>query len=104
MSDNCIESEVLIIGGGIAGGTAALQLAEAGSPVLLITRGRAPEESNTYYAQGGIIFRGADDSPDLLTEDLTRAGAGRNQPTAVQILANEGPDLVQKILVDKVGV
>jgi len=42
-------NSVLIIGSGIAGGTTALQLANAGVLVTLITRATAPEESNTYY-------------------------------------------------------
>ena len=74
--DNCLETEVLIIGCGIAGGTAALQLADAGIPVTVITRSRQPEESNTLYAQGGIIYEGEGDSPELLAEDIVRAGAG----------------------------
>ena len=103
MSDY-LETEVLIIGCGIAGGTAALQLAEAGVPVTVVTRAQKPEESNTYYAQGGIIYRGVDDSPELLAEDLYRAGAGHCNPAAVNLLASEGPDLVKDILVEKAGV
>jgi L-aspartate oxidase len=103
MSDY-LETEVLIIGCGIAGSTAALQLAEAGVPVTIVTRSRKPEESNTYYAQGGIIYRGADDSPELLAEDLNRAGAGHCNPRAVDLLASEGPELVKDFLVNRVGV
>ena len=103
MSDY-LETDVLIIGCGIAGGTAALQLAEAGVPVTVVTRAHKPEESNTYYAQGGIIYRGEADSPALLAEDISRAGAGHCNPPAVDLLATEGPDLVKRILVDKVGV
>ncbi|HLB48577.1 MAG TPA: FAD-dependent oxidoreductase, partial [Anaerolineales bacterium] len=99
-----LETEVLIIGCGIAGGVAALQLANAGVPVAVVTRSTQPEESNTLYAQGGIIYRGADDSPALLAEEISRAGAGHCNPKAVSILAEEGPTLVREILVDKVGV
>ena len=102
--DELIETEVLIIGSGIAGGTAALQLAEAGIPVTIVTRAPEPKESNTYYAQGGIIYKGRDDSPELLGEDILRAGAGHCNPRAVKILAEEGPTLVRKILIEKVGV
>jgi L-aspartate oxidase len=98
------ETDVLVIGCGIAGVTSALELAEAGVSVTVITSAAEPEESNTYYAQGGIIFRGPDDSAELLAEDIIRAGAGHSNPRAVQILAEEGPKLVKKILVDKVGV
>jgi len=102
--DECITTEVLVIGCGIAGGVAALELAQAGIPVVVVTRVREPGESNTWYAQGGIIYRGKDDSPALLVEDLLRAGAGHGNPRAIQILAEEGPDLVRRILMDGVGV
>ena len=99
-----LETEVLIIGSGIAGSVAALQLAEAGVPVTVVTRAQEPQESNTYYAQGGIIYRGTDDSPGLLMEDLNRVGAGHCNPRSVAILAEDGPDLVREILIKKVNV
>ncbi len=100
----CLSTEVLIIGCGIAGGVAALELAEVGIPVTIITRADDPEESNTLYAQGGIIYKGEKDSPQLLEEDVIRAGAGHSFPEAVQILAEQGPKLVEKILLDKLGI
>lgn len=103
MSDY-LQTEVLIIGCGIAGGAAAWQLAEAGIPVTIITRARMPEESNTYWAQGGIIYTGAEDSPALLVEDILRAGAGHSYPPAAQILAEEGPKLVKQILIEAAEV
>ncbi|MBN1219360.1 MAG: L-aspartate oxidase [Anaerolineae bacterium] len=104
ITNDCLETDVLIIGCGIAGGTAALQLADAGISVTLVTRTRQPAETNTYYAQGGIIYRGADDSPELLSEDINRAGVGYCNPQAVSILAEEGPDLVRQVLLERVGV
>ncbi len=102
--DECLSTEVLVIGCGIAGGVAALELARAGIPVIVVTRVPEPGESNTWYAQGGIIHRGTDDSPALLVEDLLRAGAGHGNPRAIRILAEEGPDLVQSLLMDTIGV
>src|SRR5512143_362095 len=99
-----LETEVLIIGCGIAGGVAALQLADAGVPVTVVTRAADPHESNTYYAQGGIIYRGADDSAESLAEDLTRVGAGHCNPKAVKILSQEGAAILREILLEKVGV
>lgn len=100
----CTISDVLIIGGGIAGGTTALQLANAGVMVTLVTRATTPEESNTYYAQGGIIYRGENDSPECLAEDLFEAGAKYNNPQAVQRIAKDGPELVKRILIDELQV
>jgi L-aspartate oxidase len=99
-----ITTEVLIIGCGIAGGTAALKLAEAGVPVTVVTRAREPQESNTLYAQGGIIFTGPEDSPDLLVQDVLHAGAGHSYEPAARIMAEEGPDLVDEILIDELKV
>ncbi len=103
MSD-WIETEVLIVGCGIAGGVAALQLADAGVPVTVVTRAPEAHESNTYYAQGGIIYQGAHDSPKLLGEDILRAGAGYCYPKSVVTLAEQGPELVREILLKRVGV
>lgn len=99
-----LETDVLILGSGIAGGTAALQLADAGVAVTVVTRAPNPEESNTWYAQGGIIYQGDDDSVTLLAEDLLRAGAGHSHRAAVEILAAEGADLVDRFLVNRLGV
>jgi len=100
-----IETDVLVIGCGIAGATAALRLAE--NPKLhitVVTSAQDPHESNTYYAQGGIIYSGAHDSPELLMADIQRAGAGLSNPRAVRTLADEGPALVGEFLVDRLQV
>ena len=99
-----MNTDVLIIGSGIAGGTAALGLADAGKRVTLITRTDSPYESNTHYAQGGIIYRGHDDSPDLLVKDIMNAGDGYNNEEHVKIVAKEGPRLVKEILIDYLDV
>jgi L-aspartate oxidase len=98
-------TDVLIIGSGVAGASAALRLAR--DPALkidLITPESDPRESNTRYAQGGIIGRGPDDSPDLLVEDILKAGAGASLPGAARILAEEGPDALQQVLIETAGV
>ena len=100
-----VETEVLIIGCGIAGATAALRLARNPQrQITLITRAADPHESNTRYAQGGIIGRGPDDNAELLLADILAAGAGVSSPHAARILASEGPPLLHEILEETAGV
>lgn len=100
-----IQTDVLILGCGIAGATAALRLAQnPGRRIVILTRDPDPHESNTRYAQGGIIGRGPDDSADLLVEDILAAGAGATNPQAAHILAEEGPALLQEILVNRAEI
>ena len=100
-----LTTDVLIIGTGIAGASAALELAQNPKRrIRFITRELDPHESNTGYAQGGIISRGPDDSADLLVEDILAAGAGASLPEAARILAEEGPVLLQKILIEAAGI
>ena len=104
MSDELITGDVLVVGCGIAGGVTALELADAGVDVVVVTRAHEPEESNTVWAQGGIIFEGEDDSPSLLGEDIVQAGAGLCFEPAVQLLTERGPDAVRRLLFDRIGV
>ena len=96
--------DVLVIGSGIAGLSAAITASEAGLDVIVVTKGKKIEESNTYYAQGGIISRGRDDSPELLIKDIIETGDGISNIEAVKILAYEGPPLVEEFLIKKIGV
>src|SRR5690242_21825340 len=92
-------AEVLIIGCGIAGATAALRLARnPARQITIITRAGDPHESNTRYAQGGIIGRGPDDTSELLFEDIIAAGPGVTSPAAARILAGSGPPLLTEVL------
>jgi L-aspartate oxidase len=98
-------TDVLIIGSGIAGATAALQLAQnSDRKIILVTRVPDPHESNTRWAQGGIVYRGPDDNAELLVEDILAAGAGASLPAAAEILADEGPKLIRKTLIDQAGI
>jgi L-aspartate oxidase len=92
-------TDVLIIGCGIAGATAALRLARNPErQITVVTRARDPHESNTRYAQGGIVGRGTDDDPTILANDIIEAGAGVTSPEAARILAEEGPPLLHEVL------
>lgn len=96
--------DLLVLGTGAAGCSAALRAADLGARVLLVTKGSGIIESNTAQAQGGIIARGLNDSPELLEQDILAAGDGMCWPPAVQQLAHIGPPLVYELLVDRLAV
>jgi len=98
------KTEVLVIGCGIAGCTAAINASSRGKKVILITKMDDPMESNTKYAQGGIVVLGEDDSKDILYQDIMKAGDGISNPSAVRIIVDEGPSLVFDFLINEIGV
>jgi L-aspartate oxidase len=95
---------VVVIGTGIGGLTTAFCLAGAGIKVLLITKAADPKDCNTFWAQGGIIYQGEDDSPASLIADVLRAGAGLSNEEAVRFLAVEGPRVVRELLLEEINV
>ena len=103
-SGSYLKTDVLVIGCGIAGASAALEAAKRGLEVTVITKASSLEESNTYYAQGGIVSLGPDDDPELLKEDIVRTGDGISNPEAVEILARESKTLVDEILIDELKI
>ena len=92
----------LVVIGGVAGCAAALAAARRGTQVALLTKLPDPEEANTRYAQGGIVYTGPDDSPVLLVEDIIRSGAGSR--AAAELLSREGPPLVRRLLIEALQV
>ncbi len=95
---------VIIVGSGIAGLTAAINLKKAGINVVVITKTSRPEECNTYYAQGGIIASRDTDTSEKLKEDVVHAGNEYNRTEAVDIFAKEGPQLVFDFLINEAGI
>ncbi len=104
MIDSDIRADVLIIGCGIAGASAALAAAKAGLRTVVVTKASEPEESNTLYAQGGIVSFAPDDRPDLLKSDILEAGDDVGDPEAVDILVEEGPKLVRRRLIEELRI
>lgn len=89
-------TEIVVVGAGVAGLSAALAVAGTGHDVTLVTKAELVE-SNTYHAQGGIaaaIF--SDDDPKLHAADTMAAGHGLCDPKAVDILTREGADRVRE--------
>jgi L-aspartate oxidase len=94
--------DVVVVGGGVAGCAAALAASREGARVALLTRGPDPGDSNTRYAQGGIIHPSPGEPPELLVCDILEAGGG--EPAAARLLAAEGPELVERLLIEELGV
>ena len=104
MSRSIKETECLVIGTGIAGATCALVAARKGIKVTLITKRADPSITNTNLAQGGIVYKGENDSPGLLKKDIIRAGRGINSIEAVEFLAENGPKVVEELLIHELHV
>jgi L-aspartate oxidase len=100
-----IRTHTLVIGCGIAGAATSLRLSDdPNHQVTVITRATKAIDSNSGWAQGGIVTRGVEDSPEMLVEDILRAGAGLSLPKAAWILAEEGPILVRSVLMERCAV
>ncbi|NLJ47202.1 MAG: L-aspartate oxidase [Treponema sp.] len=96
--------DVIVVGAGIAGLSAAVRAAEAGASVCVLTKETVPEECNTRYAQGGIVARGGPEDPELLEKDILAAGCWLNNREAVRIVSREGPEAVEELLLRKARV
>lgn len=89
--------DFLVIGGGVAGLRAAIELASKGS-VLVLTKDKMTE-SSTEYAQGGVAVALSDeDEVCIHFEDTIRAGDGLCREDAVRILVEEGPGLILELI------
>jgi L-aspartate oxidase len=91
-------ADVLVIGGGVAGLRAAIAAAEEGADVLILAK-ETLEQSNTWYAQGGIAaVLQPMDSVQSHMQDTLVCGAGLCDHKAVQIVVEEGPKRVLELL------
>ncbi|MDR6691289.1 L-aspartate oxidase [Microbacterium sp. 1154] len=89
---------VVVVGSGIAGLTAALHASENGCRVTVVTKGALPD-TNTRWAQGGVAaVTSADDTVASHAADTMTAGAGLNDPAAVDVLVNEGPERIAELV------
>ncbi|OKI07255.1 L-aspartate oxidase [Streptomyces sp. CB02923] len=93
-----IEADVVVVGSGVAGLTAALRCAAAGRRTVVVTKARL-DDGSTRWAQGGIAAAlGEGDTPEQHLEDTLVAGAGLCDETAVRTLVTEGPDAVRRLI------
>lgn len=90
--------DVVIIGSGIAGLYAALNL-DPRLRVLLVSK-RELMLNNSSLAQGGVasVLDTVHDSKEAHFQDTMVAGGQKNNPEAVRILVEEGPDDVRRIM------
>ena len=93
------QTDVVIIGSGIAGLSAAIEAKAAGASVLVLEKMKVTG-GNTRISDGGVAApnnflqkkRGINDSPEQFSDDMLQAGLGLNHPELVKIVAeNETP-------------
>ncbi|MFB6282916.1 MAG: L-aspartate oxidase [Halobacteria archaeon] len=97
-----MRTEVLVIGSGIAGSSAAIRGAELDAEVTVVTKAEEPEETNTRYAQGGIAKVAPGESSENFVTDVIQAGAN-SDPESVELLVKEGSEAVEEFLIQDVG-
>ncbi|MFF8709850.1 L-aspartate oxidase [Streptomyces sp. NPDC015184] len=93
-----IDADVVVVGSGVAGLTAALRCAAAGLATVVVTKARL-DDGSTRWAQGGIAAAlGEGDTPQQHLDDTLVAGAGLCDEGAVRTLVTEGPDAVRRLI------
>jgi len=96
--DSPAETRTLILGGGLAGLSAALRLAAAGQKVTVLAK-RVLTEGSSRYAQGGIAaVMAAGDSVDSHVDDTLQAGAGLCNPEAVRFIVAHAREAIEWLL------
>ena len=105
-----VHADLVVVGAGVAGLTAALSAVEQGLRVLVCSKGiirepgsvGGPEPStSTYYAQGGVAVvapDSADDTVDLHVRDTLVAGAGLGDPDITRKIVADGWSAVARLL------
>jgi L-aspartate oxidase len=96
------QTDLLVVGGGVAGLYAALTAATEGADVVVLSKGSL-YSSNSYMAQGGVAAAlGADDTAELHAADTLTAGRGLCRESAVRLLTEDAPARIADL--ERLGV
>jgi len=95
-------ADVVVIGSGFAGLTAAIEARNAGASVIILEKMKAPG-GNSVISDGGIAAAGTlmqekagiKDSPELMYSDMLKAGLGLNYPELVREVAEKSNEVLQ---------
>lgn len=89
--------DCIVIGTGVAGLATAIKLGEQNLRVCVLTRTSDPNETNTSWAQGGIVY--SDDAE--FAGDIQRASSGTSDPAAVDLVARISKKTIEDLLLNK---
>jgi L-aspartate oxidase len=101
-ADSALTADVLVVGSGIAGCSAALAAAREGADVLVATKASRPEDATTDWAQGGVAVTRSD--PEQFAADVMAASDDTADREAVEHLVAEAGDAVRDVLLDTLDV
>ncbi|WP_406113319.1 L-aspartate oxidase [Kitasatospora purpeofusca] len=92
------DTDVVVVGSGVAGLTVALNVRRAGLRAMVVTKAML-DDGSTRWAQGGIAAAlGKGDTPEQHLADTLVAGAGLCDGDSVRTLVTEGPDAVRRLI------
>ena len=106
-SSPSLQADYLVVGSGVAGLRAALELSRSGR-VLILTKGH-PLQSSSIQAQGGVaVAMSEEDDVSIHLTDTLKAGHGLCRREAVRVLVEEGPQRIRELIrwgaaFDKIG-
>lgn len=99
-----IHTDLLVIGSGLAGCITALKAADAGVKVTLVSSKTELDDCSTGRAQGGIIYKGINDSPEMLISDIWKSGCAMGFLPAIKELAELGPKFIEEIFFERLKI